>query len=335
MSKVNVQLVVYNSKTYLKQVFESVFSQTFKDFSVTVIICGNEDGSKEFIEANFPEVKIIDPGKNLGFSGGHNLGFESNNSELVQLIGNDLLLEPNYLENIVNAFSNSEVGSATGKLFGYDFEKNEKKDTLDTTGIDLYKSGRARDRGQHEKDYGKYDTEKYLPAVSGAAPMYRRSALLAVKERDGEIFDDSFFMYWEDVDLGLRLMHAGYKNIFVPSAVGFHGRGTGSSKSGVTDLVNFQKHRKTVSERVRKFNYKNHILMVIKNYPKFYFQFLLREVLMFGYTLVFEIKTLSVVPELFREIPKAFSKRKKILASSKITKKAFEELLAKDDRAIS
>lgn len=329
MPKITVQLVVFNSKTYLKQVFSSVYNQTYKDFEVIVVICGNDDGSKEYILENWPKVKIIDPGKNLGFAGGHNLAFKQAQGEFVQIIGNDLLLDPTYLQEQINAFVDPKVASSTGKLFGYDFDQNKSKEVLDTTGVVLYANGRARDRGQHEKDEGQYDNKYLAAAVSGAAPMYRMSAL-----REVGYFDAEFFMYWEDVDLGLRLLHAGYKNVFAPKAVGYHGRGSGSSKEGLRDVSGLKRHRDTISLFTRRLNFKNHIFVVLKNFPKLSVGFFIREFLMLGYIIVFETKTLRVVPEFLKQLPGMLAKRKQIMGTSKISNAEFESYFMQDTKAI-
>ena len=127
------------------------------------------------------------------------------------------------------------------------------------------------------------------------------------------------------VDLGLRFLHAGFKNIFVPSAKGFHGRGSGSSKGGVAKVGSFMKHRTTINPNARKYNFKNHIFTVIKNYPNIGLKFFIRELLMLGFITIFETRTLSILPRFFRELPKMLEKRLLILKNSKITAQEFEK----------
>jgi GT2 family glycosyltransferase len=153
--------------------------------------------------------------------------------------------------------------------------------------------------------------------------MYRHATLQATsypfdKLRAGklqaktEFFDDDFHSYWEDVDLSWRMSNAGWKCSFVPSAIGYHGRGAGSSEKGYTDVVGFIKHHKKLSPRIRQLNYQNHIFMYIKNSPYFYPQFFVREFFMFFYVLFFEISTLKVIPNMIKLLPKMWGKRKLI-----------------------
>lgn len=335
MPKVTVVQVIYNHRKFIEPVFSAIFSQTYKDFNVVAVISGNDDGGRELLRQKFPQVEIIDPGYNIGFAVGHNLVFERYNSEFFQLVNPDLILEPDYIGNIIKVFDDPKVGAATGKLLRYDFDNNQKTNIIDTTGVTISKSGRARDRGQHEADKGQYDKDSKdskdtrIRAVSGAGCMYRRAALLKtavdksiVSSRqsivyrlttdDLEFFDEDFHSYWEDVDLSWRMANAGWKNVFVPSAIGYHGRGAGSSENGYADVVGFIKHHKKLSPRVRELNYQNHIFMYIKNSPYFYPQFFVREFFMFFYVLFFEIGTLKVLPQMFKLLPKMWKKRKLI-----------------------
>lgn len=317
MPKVTVVQVIYNNKKFIEPVFDSIFDQTFKDINVVAVISGNADGGKELLAEKFPQVEIIDPGYNIGFAAGHNLVFQKYSSEFFQLVNPDLILEPDYIERMLKAFEDPKVGAATGKLLRYDFDNHRKTNIIDTTGVTIAKSGRARDRGQHEVDNGQYDKLTDVQAVSAAGAMFRHKALSAVSLQQ-PAFDEDFHSYWEDVDLTWQMSNAGWKNVFVPSAIGYHGRGAGSSEGGYSDVFGFIKHHRNLSPQVRQLNYKNHIFMYIKNSPYFYPQFFVREFFMFFYILFFEISTLKVLPEMFKLLPKMFEKRKLIkkLASS-------------------
>ena len=338
MPKVCVVQVVYNSRHYLKPVFEAIFAQSFKDLEVVAVISGNEDGGKEFLQANFPLVKIIDPRFNIGFAQGHNLVFSQVNSEFFQLVNPDMIMEPNYIEEMLKVFTDKKVGAATGKLYKIASDKfqetrekfNEEKSKfkiLDTTGVTISKSGRGRDRGQHELDAEQYDKQTLVQAVSAAGAMYRREALEAAKLLEisdkrqetrqipkFEYFDEDFHSYWEDVDLAWRMSIAGWQCVFVPTAVGYHGRGAGSSRGGYGHFIDFVKHHQALQPPIRQLNYKNHIFMYLKNSKWLYPQFFVREFFMLLYILVFEFSTLKVLPEIFKLLPKMWKKRKYLLS---------------------
>jgi GT2 family glycosyltransferase len=308
--KVSVIVVIYNSKKWIKLVFDAIFAQTHKDLEVIAVISGNDDGSTEFLKSNYPQVKILDPNRNLGFSGANNLGIRESSGEFIQLVNPDLILEPTYIENILKVFENPKVAAATGKLLRYYLENNTKTNIIDSTGINLSSSGRARDRGQLEIDGVRYNSTEEVFGASGAGPMYRKTALEEVKFEQ-EYLDEDFFAYWEDVDLSWRLRNNNYVIMYVHNAVAYHGRTAGQSEGGYFHVLKFIQHHKKLSPQILRWNYKNHILMYVKNakhlwHPAFW----LREIAMFGYILVFETSTLKVIPELFRQLPRIWEKRK-------------------------
>ncbi len=358
MPKVTVVQVIYNNRRFIEPVFNAVFNQTFKDIEVVAVIAGNEDGSKELLAEKFPQVKIIDPGYNIGFAKGHNLVFEKYDPEFFQLVNPDLVMEPNYIEEMLKAFDDEKVGAVTGKLLKCNFvgadpirpdegkiisstTKVQKTNIIDSTGVVIYKSGAARDRGQHETDNGQYDDLAVVQAVSAAGAMYRRAALESTKlskisttpaanaatppvkeeystlvEGGGikyEYFDEDFHSYWEDVDLAWRMSNGGWKCMFQPAAIAHHGRGSGSHPGGYKKVFSYIKFHRQIPPRIRQLNYQNHIFMYLKNSSWFYPQFFIREFFMACYMLLFEISTFKVVPNMFKLFPKMWQKRKNIL----------------------
>lgn len=346
MAKVTLVQMVYNGMKYIPQSFGSMVNQTYKDLEIVAVINGNADGGKEYIQTHYPQVRIIDTGENLKFVRGHNLVFSTIETEFFQLVNQDLILELDYVEKIVKAFDNSNVGAANGKIYQYDFETHTASKVLDTTGIMCSRNGRGKSRGQNEEDAGQYDTQYDVVGVDGAACMYRRSALEAVKmpllgkREEGrgksggaepqaltshlspltyEYFDIDFDMYWEDVDLSLRISNAGFACKYVPDAVGYHGRTAAASKKGYKDVNEFVKHHKKFPAWIKQFNYKNHIFVVVKNFPKFYWKFFVREFFMLGYIVLFETATLKIVPTLLRQLPRMWKKRRWIQQHRKST----------------
>ncbi len=332
MSKVALIQVVYNSKKFIPIVFPKVFEQTFKDFEFYAVIAKSEDGSKEYIQEHFPQVKIIDPGYNIGFAKGHNQLFEELDCEFFQLINPDLVLTPNFVEEMLKGFTAPNVGAVSGKILHYDFEKNETTNIIDTTGVVVAKSGRGGDRGQHQVDEGQFDNQTNLIAVSGAAAMYRKAALRDIRfvRQDGsyEYYDEDFHSYWEDVDLSLRMINAGWKIKYQPEAVAYHGRAVGSQISGYKKVFAFIKAHRKHSLWIRQLNYKNHIFLLLKNFPKLYPEFLFREFFYQVFVLLLETATLKILPRFFKELPIMWQKRKYIQAHRKISVEDMEKLLS-------
>jgi GT2 family glycosyltransferase len=330
MQKVALVQMVWNGMQYIPQSFDGMMNQTYPNVEIVAVINGNDDGGKEYIKEHYPQVTIIDPNENLRFVRGHNLVFETVQADLYQLVNQDLILSPTYVEEMVKVFQDASVGAANGKIFQYDFVANQKFDKLDTTGVIISKTGRARSRGQNEIDTGQYDTQTSLMAVDGAACMYRREALDSVKytRPDGaiEYFDFDFEMYWEDVDLAWRMINAGWKCTYVPLAIGYHGRTAGSTEGGYKNVWAFIQHHRKFPDWILQFNYKNHIYLFVKNSPKWYLQFFVREFFYQGYVLVIETRTLKVLPRFFKELPLIWKKRKYIQRHRKISVEEMEKL---------
>lgn len=332
---VSVNILSYNSKRYIEGCLDTVLMQTYKNLEILVIITGSDDGSSELIKQKYgrqKRIKIIDAGTNLWFSRGHNLGIKSSTGEYVFVLNQDTVLEKDFIAKLVAAMEEDKtLGSVSGKLFHYNFSINSKTKILDSTGIEIFKTRRVIDRGQWERDERQYDADLEIFGASGAAALYRRSALEAVKlpkgrtpsplqgEGRGEVYeyyDEDFIAYKEDIDLSWRLQLAGYRCRYVPEAILYHGRTVG--RSWPNQVVRFIVNRRRQSRLVRKMAFKNHYLMMVKCeiaqhfWSQFAFIFI-RESLLLVYTMIFEPFQFATLTELYREIPEALRKRKLIM----------------------
>lgn len=158
-------------------------------------------------------VKILRNGKNLGFPGGVNAGISSSGGEFIALLNSDAYAEKDWLEKMIAAIRLSEkTGMCACKIYLHDRPR-----ILDNTGEVLYRDGLNRPRGRLEEDTGQYDSDKKVLCPSGCAALYRRTLLDEVDK-----FDERFFLYGEDLDIGLRGRMLGYECMYVPGAVAFH-----------------------------------------------------------------------------------------------------------------
>jgi GT2 family glycosyltransferase len=268
---------------------------------------------------------------------GHNFIFSQFETDFFQLVNQDAFLELNYVEEMLKSFVDERVGSVNGKVLQYDWEQNTPNGKIDSTGLTYSRGGRGRSRGQHEVDNGQYDNQLEIIGVDGSACMYRRSALEAVKMlRPGggfEYFDEDFDMYWEDVDVALRLLNAGYTARYAPTAVAYHGRTAGSTPGGYKKVWAFFKTHRRMNPLIRQWNYKNHQFVFIKNSPRWYWQFFAREFFYHMYLLglevfLFDFATIKVLPLYFKQLPLMFAKRKAIAQARKVSADQFTKLLS-------
>lgn len=210
---------------------ESLRSQ--KDVEIEIVVLDNTNGESDdvgFVQKEFPEVKIFQK-ENTGFSKGHNFLISQAKYPLYACLNPDMIFDEYFLDHLSEAFSLQNVASASGKLLRWDFNNQEKTDIIDSCGLLKTSSFRFFDMGQSEQDSGQYDQEVFIFGPSGAAALYRISALEKIKQ-NGEIFDESFFMYKEDCDLAAKLHYAGYDSAFVSSAQAWHDRTVSSDEVG-------------------------------------------------------------------------------------------------------
>lgn len=309
-----------NGQSFLKKNMECLQKQTYRDLEIIVVDNASTDGSPEYIEKNYPQVKLIKNQKNLGFSAGNNIGIKNSCGEYVLILNQDVFLEPDYIQKIVEFLDkNTKAGGAMGKLLRYDSLKQEKTKMIDSLGIKIYKSGRAVERGELEEDRGQYNSNSEVFGISGAASIFRRSALEDSKIND-EYFDEDFFMYKEDVDLSWRLRLFGWSLWALPSAIGYHARtSSGTGKNGyLSHLKDFWQNEKKKPDYVRGLSMKNQWLMLIKNLSLKQFilwsPFILwREIQLLAFNLFFAPITFFYYLRIFiGQVPVLYLKRKKI-----------------------
>ncbi len=212
---------------YLKRAIPLIFAQTYSEIEITLIDNASKDGSLEFVQKNFPPVRIIRNDRNLGYVGGHNLGIAETDGEYVLLLNPDIFMLPDFIEEKVKAIGyGHDVGMAGGKLLqiGPDETDFPEKRIIDSTGILMNRMRKNYDRGYGEQDTGQYDREEFIFGPSGAAPLYRRKMLEDIKI-ENEYFDSIFFMYREEVDLAWRAQLLNWKCRYTPHAVAYHIRG--------------------------------------------------------------------------------------------------------------
>jgi GT2 family glycosyltransferase len=212
--KVSVIIVNWNGKSLLEECLDSLAAQTAEGMEIILVDNGSHDGSAEYVRKRFPSVRIVLLSENLGFAGGNNAGIKVARGEYIALLNNDTKVDPAWLENLLTTIESSppSTGMWASKILSY-----ENPDIFDNVGLLLYPDGLGRGKGRLEKDRGQYDRpgEAFFP--SGCAGLYSREVLTEVG-----LFDEDFFAYADDVDVGLRARLAGWGCQYVPSAKVYH-----------------------------------------------------------------------------------------------------------------
>lgn len=210
---ISIVIVNWNGMRFLPECLGSIFRET-ASFEVVLVDNGSEDGSVSFVKKEFPAVKVIEESENLGFAKGNNIGIAEAKGKYILTLNNDTVLEKGFLERLERAAESTDetTGMWAVKILSFD------KKTIDSVGgLLIYRDGLAKGRGRLEKDTGQYDTHEEVFIPSACAGLYRKSMLDAIGA-----FDEDFFAYCEDTDLGLRARLAGYKTVNVPEAIVYH-----------------------------------------------------------------------------------------------------------------
>ncbi len=213
-NKVSVVILNWNGREVMPSCLDSVLAQSYSDFEIIVVDNGSTDGSLEMLKNRYgAKIKFVENGRNLGFAEGVNTGIKNSSGEWIALLNSDAESEPDWLLKMSERLAKlPEAGMAACKIF-----LKDRPGILDNTGEVLSRDGLNRARGRLEKDYGQYDRSEDVLCPSGCAGLYRRAML-----EDIGGFDGRFFLYGEDLEIGLRARMLGYKAVYVSDAVVYH-----------------------------------------------------------------------------------------------------------------
>lgn len=244
MPKASVIIPNWNGENLLKACLTSLKKQTFTDFEVIIIDNGSTDNSAFFIKKNFPEYKLIQLKKNIGFAPAVNLGIKKSKGEYVVLINNDTRVDKDCIKYLVeSAEKHSEVGMVATKMLNL-----YHPELIDSVGDYIDSVGHANNIGLGEKDSEKFNKEGYIFLVTGGGGLFKKEVFTSVG-----FLDEDYFAYFEDVDLCFRAQLFGFKGWYEPKAIIYHvHKATSSKNKALTEYLQFR----------------NMTMTVIKNFPK-------------------------------------------------------------------
>lgn len=211
MKKVITVILNYKVKDLTLKCVASVSASSYSNLEIIVVDNNSEDGlGKEITGVGF-----IQNQENLGFTGGNNIGIRQalkKGADYIFVLNPDTVVKKDSIEKLVSGLEQTNAGIAGPKIY---FDNSEtiwyaggKFDLLNVLGSH---------RGVNEKDRGQYEKIEETDYVSGAAMMIKREVL----EKVG-LFDENFFLYYEDSDLCFRAKIAGFKIMYLPTAIVYH-----------------------------------------------------------------------------------------------------------------
>lgn len=239
--KVAIVIVNHNAGEHLGRCLRALDQQTRLPNRILLIDNASTDGSVDAAGPRHRPVEVTRLDHNSGFAAAGNLGIQqADDCDWVALLHPDAFAEPDWLDQLMQAVQQHPECS----FFGSRMICQDQKEHLDGAGDVYHVSGLAwrRNHGKIAAAAGPDDPEIFSP--NAAAALYRRSALLAAGG-----FDERFFCYFEDVDLGFRLRFLGHQGRYIPRAVVAHGGRETSSPS--SDFSVYHRHRNLVWSYVK------------------------------------------------------------------------------------
>jgi len=194
-----------------------------------VVDNGSSDSSVKKIKEEFPKLIMIENQANLGFTGGNNEGMRyalKSSADFIVLLNNDTVVHPDLIKNLLGAFDQDSIGGVVPKIYfekGYEFHEDRYKES-EKGKVIWYAGGKmdwdnliGENIGVDEVDHGQFDIQMEVELATGCCFMIRSDVLKNVG-----MFDDRYFLYYEDADLSLRIKKAGYRIIYEPAAIIWH-----------------------------------------------------------------------------------------------------------------
>ncbi len=231
--KLSVVIPTLKADEALDACLASLQAQSFRDFETIVVVNG--------IASRKLDVKTIQNHRNVGYGAAVNQGFRDSTSDYVLALNDDTVLHPTCLAHLVATMdARYEIGMCAPQI------RLQDQAIIDSTGLLIAPDGssKQRDHGKPAQDGGR-PTHALLP--SGCAALYRRAMLDEVG-----FFEEKFFLYCEDTDLGLRGRWRAWECMYVPEAVVEHRYSHSSTKASALKAYYVERNR---------------ILVVLRNFP--------------------------------------------------------------------
>jgi GT2 family glycosyltransferase len=230
---ISVIVVNWNRKELLRACLRSLERQTGVAFEIILVDNGSSDGSADMAEEEF-RASVIRNAENRGFCAANNQGIRAAAGEFIALLNNDAEAEPGWLEALWLACASApDVGMAASKILVWEAPR-----TIDKAGHLIFPDGQNRGRGSGMPDCGQFDRQEEVLWPDGCAALYRRGMLDQIGG-----FDEDFFAYGDDAELGLRARIAGWRCIYTPKAVVRHHRSATLGKDSLRRLELIERNR--------------------------------------------------------------------------------------------
>ena len=209
---VSIIILNYNAGNLLLNCVDSVFKSTYPNFEVLVVDNISTDNSHIVCKEKFEKIHLIKNKENLGYCEGNNVGIRNADGEFIVILNPDTIVEPNWLNHLMSAYSKFGEGLYQPKFFSL----NEKL-VLQSTGnmLHIFGFGFARDKGKADDE--KIKSVEKINYASGTCLFTSKIVLDKVG-----LLDPFLFLYHDDLDLGWRAAQIGINSFYVPQSIIYH-----------------------------------------------------------------------------------------------------------------
>jgi len=316
----------WNGARVVGDCVRSLQAQDYPALEILVVDNASTDGSAGLVRREFPAVRLHVNAGNLGFGGGNNVGINLARTPYILMCNNDTRLQPDAVRRLVEALeADPRAGSAASCIILAASGK------VDATGIVVCPDGLALGRGRAEPPEALREAAEVFYA-SDCCCLYRRAMLDDLRLPSGELYDEDFFAYADETDMGWRAQRRGWKSLYVPAAIVYHHHAASSG---------------SVSPLLVRLVERNRIWVAVKNFPVW---LLLYGMLWSAYRVLLQVYgalagrgragamaaerskvemagiLLRAYGEALWGLPKMWRKRRAVLRSGRLTRRQFRDI---------
>lgn len=242
---VSVIIVNWNGRGIIDDCLSSLSSQSYKNLEILFVDNASTDNSVSFVKKKYPEIKIITNDTNLGYAGGHEVALKYISGEAILLLNTDTIFDKSLIEKLIKTlYSGKSIGLVQPKILMY-----PQKNLIDSIGAffittgDLYHIGREK-----SSDSALYNKQMDIFTAKGVCMLIKKEVI----SQTG-LFDKSFFAYFEETDLCMRIWLAGYRVVYTPSAAIYH-KGGGTSHKINWSYILFHSQKNRIATYLKNFS---------------------------------------------------------------------------------
>lgn len=245
LPSVSIILVNLNGLHHFEKLFESLRAMDYPDELLEVVMVDNAsvDGSIQWLDKKAPDARCIQCRQNHGFAGGVNVGVEASTGEVLVFLNTDMRVEPEWLKELVAPIVSGEADCTSSMTLSWNGQ------VVNFGGSAMNFHGIGWQVGMGDPDIDRYKQSSETLFACGGSMAIKREVY-----EDAGRFDEDFFAYYEDVDLGFRLWVLGYRILYVPQSLAYHHHMSTSRRIDV--------------HKIRLLQMRNPLWLICKNYEE-------------------------------------------------------------------